>query len=122
MRIFSCAFVLPAMIASLSITAFSSNKLCENLNDGLVARWVLNSVEENLVRDRGPKKLHAIANSVGVVDGRGNRVAAFGGVDSSISLPGDKALEFTGDYGVPFWVRVYQGREKNAPILASRIL
>jgi hypothetical protein len=94
-RIFSRAFVLPSMNAGLSITALAPGALCENLNDGLVA------------------------HSVEVVDGRGSRVAAFDGVGSSISLPGDEALEMTGDYGVSFWVRVNQGCEKNAPILAQ---
>lgn len=91
----------------------------DSLAEGLVARWPLNKLAGEKVKDLGPKGHDAMAEEVKLVEGRGGRVMAFDGVKSGILLPDEPDFEIKGDYGVSFWVRVDPGTEKDGPIFAQ---
>lgn len=108
-----------SVVLACSFLPVASLWSADSLAEGLVARWPLNKLAGEKVKDLGPKRHDAMAEKVTLVDGRDSRVMAFDGLKSEMRLPDEPEFEIKGDYGVSFWVRVEAGSENGGPIYSQ---
>ena len=104
----------------IACSLFGYSFAAEDLSKGLVAHWPMNELRgDSTMVDVGPHKRDALTVDVAVVDGRGGKVFAFDGKNSSVFVPDDAAFGLTGDYSVAFWIRQDPEQGKDGPIYAQ---